>query len=87
VTNILKSGDQVIASRTVLKPEHVRNNGEVIPERLKTTIREGRLLHRAKGGWIVEWRGASRRSYTEHFFDHEITKVGTNPLLLEASDK
>ena len=82
MTTELKVGDKVTCARSVLKEKHVRKNGEVIPERLKTTIREGVLLHPTRGGWMVEWRGVSRRRYTEHYFTHEITKVGTNPLWL-----
>jgi len=80
--NILKVGDLVTTSRTTLKSGYTRKNGEVIPERLKTTMREGKLVHPTRGGWIVEWRDSANRRRTETFFSHEITKVGTNPLWL-----
>lgn len=86
MTTELKAGDKVTCARSVLKPKHVRKNGEVIPERLKTTMREGVLVCPSKGGWVVEWRGVSHRRYTEHYFNHEITKQGDTPLLLK-SDK
>lgn len=82
MTTELKTGDKVTCARSVLKPKHVRKNGEVIPERLKTTMREGKLLVQTRGGWIVEWRDSANRRRTETFFSHEITKVGTNPLWL-----
>jgi hypothetical protein len=78
----LKHGDKVLAARTVVKPAYVRKNGEQVPERVKTTLREGTLSGRVRGGWDVMWTGGMRRRYHEHYFDHEITKLGTNPLLV-----
>lgn len=85
MTTELKAGDQVIASRTTLKAAYIRKNGEHIPEKLVTRQREGKLLIRSNGGWLVEWRDAAHRRRAEHFFDHEIVKQGTAPLLLKAS--
>jgi hypothetical protein len=87
MTDTLKVGDEVLTSRTTVKPAHVRKNGETIPEKIKTVLREGKLRCQVRGGWIVEWRDSADRKRTETYFDHEITKVGTNPLLLKPSDK
>lgn len=83
MTTELKHGDRVLAARTIIKPAHVRKNGEQVPEKVKTTLREGVLSGRSRGGWEVAWTTATRRRYFEHYFDHEITKLGTNPLHVE----
>jgi hypothetical protein len=82
VINPLKAGDKVIAARTTVKPAHVRKNGEAVPEKVVTKLREGKLLASTRGGWIVEWRDSANRRRTETYFTHEIAKVGTNPLVL-----
>jgi hypothetical protein len=79
----LNAGDTVIAARTTVKPAHVRKNGEQVPEKTVTKLREGTLTIRSNGGWLVEWRDAAHRRRSEHYFSHEITKVGSTPLLVK----
>jgi hypothetical protein len=94
MTTELKPGDLVTTSRTVLKPGHTRKNGEVVPDRTVTTMREGKLLRAIMvgpracqvGGWIVEWRDSANRKRTDTFFSHEVSKVGSAPLLLKAAE-
>ena len=92
MNDTLKVGDKVLTSRSTYKPAHVRRNGEVIPEQVKTVMREGKLLKAIMvsagdvvGGWIVEWRDAANRKRTDTFFAHEVSKVGSAPLLLKAN--
>jgi hypothetical protein len=90
MTTELKPGDLVTTSRTVLKPGHTRKNGEVVPDRVVTTIREGKLLRAIEGRhnfdqcWLVEWRDAANRKRTETFFSHEVSKIDSAPLFLKA---
>ena len=92
MTDTLKVGDKVLTSRSTVKPARVRKNGEAIPERIVTVMREGKLLRAIMvgpracevGGWIVEWRDAANRKRTDTFFAHEVTKIGTTPLFLKA---
>jgi hypothetical protein len=86
VTTPLKAGDKVLAARTTVKPAHVRSKtGEQVPEKVVTKLREGKLRVSTRNGWLVEWHDAANRRRTECYFSHEITKLGTNPLVV--SDK
>ena len=87
MTAPLKHGDKVLAARSILKPAHVRKNGEAVPEKVVTKLREGTLaiFSPGAGTWEVEWRDAAHRRRYESYFPHEITRIGSTPLL--ANDK
>lgn len=81
----LKIGDTVTCARTTVKPARVRKNGEQVPEKIVTKLREGVIILEEAAGWVVEWRDSAHRCKRETYFSHEITKLGYN--LLWAADK
>jgi hypothetical protein len=83
MSKCIKVGEIVNAAITKIIPEHKsKKTGELIPEKIKTTVVTGKVICYNGDKILINVKKASGWENEIVCFRHEITRIGENPLAL-----